>query len=65
VTPAYEGDTPFWYAVFRGGGGKTVRSTQKFCYIVRRHRFLLLKGPIFSQKHNTRDIQSQITEFRH
>jgi len=37
----------------------SVRSTQKSCYIVRRHLFLLLKGPIFIKKHNKRDIQSQ------
>jgi len=34
------------YAVRKG----SVRSTQKFCYIVRRHQFLLLKGPIFIKK---------------
>jgi len=44
------------YAVRKG----SVRSTQKSCYIVRRHLFLLLKGPIFIKKHNKRDIQSQI-----
>jgi len=63
----YEGDTPLFgtqyiqgvfrrYAVRKG----SVRSTQKSCYIVRRHLFLLLKGPIFIKKHNKRDIQSQI-----
>jgi len=45
------------YAVRKG----SVRSTQEFCYIVRRHQFLLLKGPIFIKKHNTHAIQSQIT----
>jgi len=41
------------YAVRKG----LVRSTEKFCYIVRRHLFFLLKkGPIFTKKHNTRDI---------
>jgi len=44
------------YAVRKG----SVRSTQKTCYIVRRHLFLLLKGPIFIKKHNKRNIQSQI-----
>ena len=63
----YEGDTPFLvrsiqgvfrrYAVRKG----SVRSTQKTCYIVRKHLFLLLKSPIFIKKHNKRDIQSQIT----
>jgi len=45
------------YAVRKG----SVRSTQKSCYIVRRHQLLLLKCPIFIKKHNKRDIQSQIT----
>jgi len=36
------------YAVRKG----SVRSTQKFCYIVRRHQFLLLKCQIFIKKHN-------------
>jgi len=61
-----EGDTPppFWYAVFRGVLGRyavlkgSVRSTQKSCYIVRRHLFLLLKGPFFIKKPTKRDIQS-------
>jgi len=44
------------YAVRKG----SVRSTQKSCYMVRRHLILLLKGPIFIKKHNKRDIQSQI-----
>ena len=44
------------YAVRKG----SVRSTQKSCYIVRKHLFLLLKGSIFIKKHNKRDIQSQI-----
>jgi len=44
------------YAVRKG----SVRSTQKSCYIVRRHLFLLLKGPLFIKKHTKRDIQSQI-----
>jgi len=39
---------------------ESVRSTQKSCYIVRRHLFLLLKGPIFIKKHLKRDIQRQI-----
>ena len=63
-----EGDTPpFWYAVFRGGFRRyavrkgSVRSTQKFCYIVRRHQFFTLKRSNVHQKHNTHDIQSQIT----
>ena len=43
------------YAVRKG----SVCSTQKFCYIVRRHQFLLLKGPIFIKKHNKRDIQNK------
>jgi len=47
------------YAVRKG----SVRSTQKSCYIVRRHEFLLLKGPIFIKKHKQRDIQSQISLF--
>ena len=57
----------FWYAVFRGGVRRyavrkgSVRITQKSCYIVRRHTFLLKKRPIFIKKHNKRDIQSQIT----
>ena len=34
------------YAVRTG----SVRSTQKFCYIVRRHQFLLLKGSNFHQE---------------
>jgi len=34
------------YAVRKG----SVRSTQTFCYIVRRHQFLLQKGPIFIKK---------------
>ena len=45
------------YAVHKG----SVRSTQKSCYIVRRHQFLLLRCPIFIKKHNKRDIQNQIT----
>jgi len=45
------------YAVRKG----LVRSTQKFCYIVRRHQFLLSKGPLFIKKHITRDKLSQIT----
>jgi len=45
------------YAVRKG----LVRSTQKFCYIVRRHQFFLWKGTISIKKHNTSDIQSQIT----
>ena len=63
----YEGDTPLLvrsiqvlfrrYAVRKG----LVRSTQKFCYIVRRHQFLLLKGPVFIKKHITRNKLSQIT----
>ena len=36
---------PFWYAVFRGDLDGTQLAqrvgTQKFCYIVRRHQFLL------------------------
>ena len=39
----------------------SVRSTQKFCYIVSRHQFLLQKCPFFIRKHNTHDIQSQVT----
>jgi len=45
------------YAVRNG----SVRSTQKSCYIVGRHQFLLLKCPIFIKKHNKHDIQSKIT----
>ena len=44
------------YAVHKG----SVRSTQKFCYIVRRYHFFTLKRSNFHQKHNTHDIQSQI-----
>ena len=44
------------YAVRKG----SVRSTQKSCYIVRRHLFLLLKGPLFIKKHTKCDIPSQI-----
>ena len=62
-----EGDTPHLlvrsievmfgrYAVRKG----SVRSTQKFCYIVRRHQFLILKGPIIIKKHKKRDIQTFI-----
>jgi len=36
------------YAVRKG----SVRSTQKSCYIVRRHQFLLSKGRIFIKEHN-------------
>ena len=65
----HEGDTPtLWYAVFRGclGGTHAVRKgsvcgTQKSCYIVRRHQFLLLKAPIFIKNTKKRDIQSQIS----
>ena len=62
----FEGDTPLFGTQY-SGGVETVRSTQrvgtqyaKSCYIVRRHLYLLLKGPIFIKKHNKRDIQSQI-----
>jgi len=64
-----EGDTPFFvrsiqwvfrrYAVRKG----SVRSTQKSCYIVRRHHFLLLKGSICIKKLKKRDVQSQISLF--
>ena len=58
--PKGEGDH-LWYAVFRflrryPVRKGLVRSTQKFCYIVRRHHILPLKGPIFIKKHNTHDI---------
>jgi len=45
-----EGDTPFWYAVFRGGGldgtqyakrRYAVRKHSVTMYIVHRHQFLL------------------------
>jgi len=57
----YEGDTPFGtqYSVFLDGTHNAkgrYGSTQKFCYIVRSHQFLILKGPIFIKKHNTSDI---------
>ena len=39
----------------------SVSSTQKSCYIVYRHQFLLLKGLIFIKKRKKRDIQSQIS----
>ena len=59
----------FVYAVFGGGCRRyavhkwSVRSSQKSCYIVRRHQFLFLKGPIFSKKHNKREIQLNNSEF--
>ena len=40
-----------------------VRSTHKFCYIVRRHHFLVFKGQFFIQKHNKIVIQSETTKF--
>jgi len=66
----YEGDTPpplvrsiqgvfRRYAVRKG----SVRNTQKSCYIVRRHQFLLLKGLVFIKKYKKPDIQSQIYLF--
>jgi len=42
------------YAVRKG----SVLSTQKSGYIVRRHQFLLLKGPIVIKNHSKRDTQS-------
>jgi len=53
-------------AQYLGGGFRryevrkgSVRSTQKSCYIVRKHQFL--KCQIFIKKHKKRDIQSQTT----
>jgi len=51
----FEGDTPYWYAVLRGGRRYAVRkglvrSTHKFCYIVRRHQFVTLKRSNFHQE---------------
>jgi len=62
-------DTPPPFGTQYSGGGfrrytvrkGLVRSTQKFCYIVRRHQFLLKKGTISIKKHNKSDIQSQTT----
>ena len=55
----YEGDTPLLVRSIQGGFRRyavrkgSVSSTQKFCYIVRRHQFLLLKDPIFIKKNTT------------
>jgi len=43
------------YAVRNG----SVRRTHKFCFIVRRHNFLVKKDHIFIKKHNKIDIQSE------
>jgi len=65
-----EGNTPFWYAVFRGGG-RGLDGTQyaKCPFAVRINSvisyaniiFLVLKGQLFIKKHNKIDIQSEIT----